>query len=579
MMRGQDTAGAHPLPGPRPASPGSPAWPPASRSCARPSPEARIRHNDYGPLRPADLGDWRPRLTVSVVIPAHDCQDALDRTLAGLAAQSYPAALTEVVVADDGSSPELRVPGLAPARTRIVRVPRGRWGRGWARQTGADAARGDVVHWIDSDMVLDREHLEAHMRWHHLASYAVVLGDVLFTPDGPAPSAREIFTAVGAGAAAGLFDETVPHAYRVGVLEETRGLREAGAGAYRLHSGATASVSAALLRAAGGVNTGLTMGEDTDLGYRLAQAGAVFVPDPQARSWHLGSSTVMRREKEVHRHNWSLLPDLIPDLRWLRTHPRRSWLVPYVEVVVDARGASYEDVRASVDAALAGTLADVAVTVLGPWRDLTSERHPSLDDPMLDLRLVRNFYAHEPRVRLAGELAATSAPAPFRLTCPAGRVLAADSLTELVRLAEREGYGLLSVVLGEGTDGIEAMRLERAAAFARAALVDDAQVDDAHKTGALDDTVHELFGSFWVSAEEFGVTTAEEAEPATGDPAKWRASSAKWRREAERLRGETETLRAEVESLRAELERAEGERPRGHLREIISAAMRQRKTG
>nr|BFE87119.1 hypothetical protein GCM10020093_097200 [Planobispora longispora] len=281
-----------------------------------------------------------------------------------------------MVVADDGSSPALHVPGLAPANTRIVRVPDGRWGRGWARQTGASAARGDIVHWVDSDMILDREHIEAHMRWHHLASYAVVLGDILFTPDGTAPTPQEVFAATGAGAAAELFAETAPHAYRVDVLAETRQLRDAGANAYRLHSGATTSVSAALLRAAGGLNTALTMGEDTDLGYRLAQAGAVFVPDAEARSWHLGSSTVMRREKEVHRHNWSLLSDLIPNLRWLRAHPRRTWLVPYAEVVVDACDASYEDVRASVDAALGGTLADVAVTLLGPWHDLTEERHP-----------------------------------------------------------------------------------------------------------------------------------------------------------------------------------------------------------
>ncbi|WP_068921626.1 glycosyltransferase [Planobispora rosea] len=558
---------------------------------------ARIRHNDYGPLRPAALGDWRPRLTVSVVIPAHDCQDALDRTLAGLAAQSYPARLIEVIVADDGSSPALRVPGLAPANTRIVRVPDGRWGRGWARQTGASAASGDVVHWVDSDMILDREHIEAHMRWHHLASYTVVLGDVLFTPEGTAPSPKEVFAAVGSGAAAALFDEASPHAYRAGVLAETRGLRDAGAGAYRLHSGASASVAAALLRAAGGLNTALTMGEDTDLGYRLAQAGAVFVPDPQARSWHLGPSTVMRREKEVHRHNWSLLPDLIPDLRWLRAHPRRNWLVPYVEVVVDARGASYEDVRASVDSALAGTLPDVAVTVLGPWRDLTGERHPSLDDPLLDLRLVRNLYAHEPRVSFAGETAPTPAPAPFRLTCPAGRVLGADSLAELVRLAEREGYGLLNVVLDEGPDGVESMRLERAAAFARAALVaggspgdlndpgnlnnldDSDALDDSDDPEDLDDLVHELFGSFWVSAEEFGVTTAEEAGPLSGDPAKWRAGAERSRRQAQRLRQEVESLRAETERLRAEIGRLEEERSRGHLRGLITSAMRQRKTG
>ncbi|MFD0889572.1 glycosyltransferase, partial [Streptosporangium algeriense] len=78
---------------------------------------ARIRHNDYGSLTPPEPGRWEPRLGVSVVIAAYDCQESLDRTLASLAAQTYPAHLMEVVVADDGSDPPLRIDGPAPART------------------------------------------------------------------------------------------------------------------------------------------------------------------------------------------------------------------------------------------------------------------------------------------------------------------------------------------------------------------------------------------------------------------------------------------------------------------------------
>ncbi|MFC4057410.1 glycosyltransferase [Planomonospora corallina] len=482
----------------------------------RPSPGTLVRHNDYSCLRPPALGDWSPHLTVSVVIPARDCQEALDRTLAALAAQSYPAHLMDVVVADDGSSPALRVPALAPANTRIVRVPEGRWGRGWARRTGSSAAEGEVVHWVDSDMVLDREHVEAHLRWHHLSPCVVVLGDVLFTPAGPEPGPADIFPAVGEGRAAGLFPSAAPHAYRADLLARTGWLREAGGGAFHLHTGATTSVSAALLRAAGGVDASLHMGEDTDLGYRLAQAGAVFVPDPQARSWHLGPSTVMLREKEVHRHNWSVLPDLIPDLRWLRSHPRRTWRVPYVDVVVDAAGASYEDVRASVDSVLAGTLPDAAVTLLGPWHEFTGERRSALDDPLLDLRLVRNLYGHEPRVSFAGELPPTSAPTPFRLRLPAGWALAPDALARMTELARREEYGLLGVALGEDAGGVLAARLERTAAFARAALA--AGPDGAQD---LDGLVHELWGSFWTDGEQSGVARAGKAgkaEPAPQTP-------------------------------------------------------------
>ncbi|MFF0573584.1 glycosyltransferase [Streptosporangium saharense] len=530
----------------------------------------RIRHNDYGSLTPPALGRWEPRLGVSVVIAAYDCQESLDRTLASLAAQTYPGDLTEVIVADDGSDPPLRLPETAPARTRIVRVPEGRWGRGWARQTGAAEATGDVLHWVDADVILDREHVEAHMRWHHLAPYAVVLGDVRFTPEpsGRAPGAQEVLTAVRHGRADGLFPVSVPHAWRADRLAETNRLREAGSRAYQLHSGASTSVPLTLLRAAGGVNTALNMGEDTDLGFRLAQAGAVFVPDADAVCWHLGPSTVMTREKEVHRHNWSVLPDLIPDLRWLRTHPRRTWLVPYVRVVVDAADATYEEVRASVDAALAGTLADVAVTVTGPWSALPEGRRPSLDEPLLDLRLVRNLYANEPRVSFA-ETVPDAAPSPFRLLCPAGWALGADTLDRLVKHAEGEEYGLLSVVLDERESGITAARLERVAAFARAALVPG---------GDPDDLVHEMFGSLWVGGEEYGFAPAERIQPVAGDTARWRAEAARWRREAERLEDEVESLRREARELRERAERADGERRRGPIGEII-ATVRHRRAG
>ncbi|MER6002325.1 glycosyltransferase family 2 protein [Nonomuraea angiospora] len=474
----------------------------------------RVRHNDYGVLRPPAVGAWEPTLRVSVVIPAYDCAEALERTVPALARQTYPAELVEVVIADDGSEPPLEVAGA-----RVVRVADG-WGRGAARQAGQLAATGDVIHWLDSDMLLADDHIEAHMRWHHLIDHAVVIGDVRFVEE---PG-----------------EEGVQSEYTRKTLESTRWLKDAGASAYLLHTGASTSVRAELLRAAGGVDTSLNMAEDTELGYRLAQAGAVFVPDAQARAWHVGASTVMLREKEVHRHNWSFLGDLIPDLRWLRSHPRRHWRVPYVQVVVTA--TTYEQTRASVDSALAGTLADAAVTLVGPWAKLTGERRSSLDDPLLDLRLLHNLYAHEPRVMFAESVPASAAPAPFLLRVPTGWTLGADTLSRLVSHADGDLLGLVSVALSEDASGVAAARLERTAAFSRAAL---------HE-GRADDLVDEMFGSEWVSGGEYGFAPAEEAEPLAGEPAKWRALAGERQREVKELRTEVERLAAEVERLSAE---------------------------
>ncbi|MFC4114845.1 glycosyltransferase [Nonomuraea zeae] len=490
----------------------------------------RVRHNDYGTLRPPAIGSWEPSLRVSVVIPAYDCADALERTIPALARQTYPSELVEIVVADDGSRPPIEVPGA-----RVVRVADG-WGRGAARQTGQLAATGDVIHWLDSDMLLAEDHLEAHMRWHHLIDHAVVIGDTLFV-DEPG-------------------EEGVQSEYTRKTLESTRRLKDAGASAYLSHTGASTSVRAELLRAAGGVDTGLNMAEDTELGYRLAQTGAVFISDAAARAWHVGPSTVMLREKEVHRHNWSYLGDLIPDLRWLRNHPRRNWLVPYVRVEVAA--TTYEQTRASVDSALAGTLTDAAVTLVGPWGKLTGERRSNLDDPLLDLRLLHHLYAHEPRVVFAESVPATAAPAPFRLSLPTGWVLGADTLAKLVRHADRDLLGLVCAALAEDAGGVVTARLERTAAFARAARFD----------GAADDLVDEMFGVEWVSGGEYGFATAEEAEPLAGDPAKWRALAAQRLEEVKELRAEVARLAAEVERLSAEPP-ADTDVPPGPIKSLI----------
>ena len=135
----------------------------------------RVVRNDWSTIAVPQLGRWRPELTVSVVIPAYQCQDSLDLTLAALAGQTYPAELLEVVVVDDNSDPPLRLPPVRPARCRIVRPPSG-WGRANALHYGAEQATGQILHWLDADMVVYPEHVEAQARWHHRLPYAVTLG-------------------------------------------------------------------------------------------------------------------------------------------------------------------------------------------------------------------------------------------------------------------------------------------------------------------------------------------------------------------------------------------------------------------
>ena len=132
----------------------------------------RVRGNDYRVLDPPEW--FTPELRVSVIVPAFGGQDKLDLVLAGLARQSYPAELTEVIVVDNGSTPPLRLPATRPPGARLIRCETP--GRANARNAGLAEAGGDVIHWLDSDVVLTPGALEAHMRWHHTAPYLVVGG-------------------------------------------------------------------------------------------------------------------------------------------------------------------------------------------------------------------------------------------------------------------------------------------------------------------------------------------------------------------------------------------------------------------
>jgi GT2 family glycosyltransferase len=454
----------------------------------------RVFRNDWSSIRVPALGQWRPTRSVSVVIPAYRCQASLDLTLASLARQTYPAELLEVVVVDDGSQPPLEQPLLRPERCRLVRPTQG-WGRANALHTGAAHSDGDIIHWLDADMVVYPTHVEAQARWHHELPYAVTLGSKRFvdvSPEDPGwPSPDEV-----ADAAEALFAgrSTAPHDYVERQIVETDQLRAADHLGFLAHVGATAALRRELYQATGGLDTSLRLGEDTEFGYRLAQAGAVFVPEPQARSWHLGASHMMRHEKALQRYNWPFLAERMPQPRWLRRVGGSGWAVPLVTVVMVVAGQPLERVRAAVDAVLRGSETDLRVHLVAPWHTLSEERTSPLADPLLDLRLVAATYRSDPRVRLVARAPDSAYPSPFLLSVPVtGQVLGPVAVRRLVEYADRQQLGLVRVELEPGVT----VELWRTAALGRAGWV--------RRDGEpLADVVGEVHGAGSLGADALG---------------------------------------------------------------------------
>lgn len=456
-----------------------------------------IRRNEWRALTTTPLGAWTPTKSVSVVIPTWSADATLPVVLAALAAQTYPAHLLEVVVVDDGNPEPVSLPDVRQANTRLVRVTEG-WGRANACHTGALASDGDVIMWLDADMLAFSEHVEAQLRWHHEIDYAVVLGTKRFVdPEALAdktPAQVRDEVASGEIARTWDWDAEETHKWVEGMWRRTDDLTLAGPRAFRAHVGATGSLTRSLYEASGGMATGLRLGEDMELGHRLAEAGGVLIPEHASRAWHLGQTHVMQHRDQINRYNDAFLANLVPTMRPKRNRRGRRYDVPFLEVVLDGRGRSAVEVIGVVDAVLDSSLDDLRILVIGDFDDLTDERQSPLGDPQLEQRIVHRTYTGDQRVELVANLPEGRCRSPWRLTLDGvAKAPTGDAIETLLDDLEVHHDGA-AVIDGVG-------RLERTAAVERV-LRTRADVTD----GAL----QAAYGLIRVSASDAGwVPTAE----------------------------------------------------------------------
>nr|WP_067972278.1 glycosyltransferase family A protein [Nocardiopsis trehalosi] len=417
-------------------------------------------------LTPPTIGRWTPTRTISVVIPARGHPEGVAATLAALAAQTYPAHLVEVVVVDDHSRPPLAPPPLRPERCRVETAPAGGWGAGHARAYGAHVTSGDILCWLDAGLTVGPAHLEAHARWQHAHAECVTVGRV--RPALPPQAAA-------APGAPGVPQGGPGHFDHLG---------------FTAYTGASAALRRSLYEAAGGVDPALDLGQDTEFGYRLWQAGALLVPEPAADAHRCAANPATRTRVPSPRYHREVLAELMPHPRTHRAplpaHRRR---VPLVRAVVDAAGGRYETVRGCVDRLLEGGEDDLAVTLVADWDAGVG----AADAPALDLRLLQAAYLGDPRVRFAAIAPRTGFPSPYLLEVPAGWGLGPTALAGLLARAERSRAGLTELVPDPPAAARAPVRLWTTRALTRALRVRTLGEDPA-------DVVAELHGRYRVRA-------------------------------------------------------------------------------
>lgn len=120
-------------------------------------------------------------IEASVIVPTYDQCHALSLCLHSLFSQTMNPENYEIVVADDGSTdatPNLVHDMQATAPCKIKYIWHENMGRSYNRNTGAKAATGRYIIFLDGDMVVKPEFVAAHLAGH-TAPNLVVNGPVV----------------------------------------------------------------------------------------------------------------------------------------------------------------------------------------------------------------------------------------------------------------------------------------------------------------------------------------------------------------------------------------------------------------
>jgi glycosyltransferase involved in cell wall biosynthesis len=96
---------------------------------------------------------------ISVVIPAYNIEDLLEKCVDSVAAQDYPVELLEIIVVDDGSTDGTgkKADLLAEKYTNVSVIHKMNGGSSSARNVGIEAATGDYLGFVDSDDFISPE--------------------------------------------------------------------------------------------------------------------------------------------------------------------------------------------------------------------------------------------------------------------------------------------------------------------------------------------------------------------------------------------------------------------------------------
>jgi GT2 family glycosyltransferase len=208
-------------------------------------------------------------LNISVIIPTYNRLDRLKMVLSALELQTCPQDEFEVVVVSDGCTDGTDT-FLQSWQTSLNLIPvfQDNQGAAAARNFGVEEARGELILFVDDDVVPEPDLIRTHINAHQAYSEEmVVIGAMLTPPDFKLdPWSRWL-------------QERLAEQYAdmiAGEWEPT---------ARQFYTG-NASIKRRFLLEYGGFDARFMRAEDVELAYRLADHGLHFVFEPDAIGYH-----------------------------------------------------------------------------------------------------------------------------------------------------------------------------------------------------------------------------------------------------------------------------------------------------
>ena len=418
-------------------------------------PPAGVRGNNWRELAVAAPDRFEPELPVSVVVAFYEAPEALELTLAALEGQTYPRELFEVVIVDDGSATPLAAPATGPLSVRVVHQEDRGFGLARARNTGARAATGEIIVFLDCDMMPEVRWLTEHARWHHAACDALTLG---FRAHVEVDGINADMVRTRPGSLAELFDgrPTERPEWIEFHMTRTRGLTSDHDDLFRMVTGGNLGVSRSFFEDAGGYDESFTQwgGEDTEFGYRAFVRGGLLVPVRDAMCWHQGAGAKPSDTESASLElQHAKLSQLIATEGFRQSLPGLSFTVPRFVVTIEPGDPDAQ--RSTAEQVLASKVHDLVVWIAEP--DGTA------DDPGRER--LRRLMAGDPRVRSGPAHRALEAipAAPFHVSIPAGATVDSSVVERLRRELRYEVRATRTLPGGETAQIVRTRHLHRAA--------------------------------------------------------------------------------------------------------------------